>query len=328
MRDRTSENIKLGLFVALGFLLLVALLYALGANQNLFGKNYPLQVYFKNVSGLRSGNNVRYNGIDVGTVRQITIQSDTAVLVRLNVDEKIARFMKKNDLASIGTDGLMGNKLVLIEPGPPGGAPVERNDLLPSREALDMDEVMRTLDITNRNVAAMSEDLKNTVQRISQSTALWEILEDEALPAHIRATLANVRQASARADKLVADLSTIVAEVAGAEDGMIAMLKDTLIPHDIRAATAEVRALTGRFQEIGSTTEQAIQSLAQDLQAGDGPFHAALRDSTLTGSLHRSLLSIEEGTHSFNQSMEALQHSFLFRWYFRRLERQQAKSKQ
>lgn len=321
MKDRTSENVRLGIFVALGFLTLVGLLYAMGANQNLFGKNYPLNVYFKNVSGLRVGNNVRYNGIDVGTVRQITIEADTSVLVRLNVDERIAGYMKKNDLVSIGTDGLMGNKLILIEPGPAGGVPVERNDVLPSRESLDMDEVMRTLDITNRNVAAMSEDLKVAVQRISRSTALWEVLEDATLPEHIRATLLNVRQASAKADQLVADLNAMVADVAGAEHGIIDLLKDTVIRHDILVATSEVRALTGRFQEIGVTTEQAIGALARDIQSGQGPLHAALRDSTLTESLHRSLLNIEEGTHAFNQNMEALKHSFLFRWFFRNRDR-------
>ena len=60
------------------------------------------------------GNNVRFAGIDVGTVQRIEIISDTLVKVTMVLDNKVLKFIHKNAVASVGTDGLMGNKLINI----------------------------------------------------------------------------------------------------------------------------------------------------------------------------------------------------------------------
>ncbi len=322
MKNTKSDNVKLGVFVLLGLVGLVALLYFIGANQNLFGKRFPLQVTFKNVSGLRVGNNIRFVGIDIGTVKKIVILNDTAVNVHMNIDEKIAPFIKQNDVANIGTDGLMGNKVVNIEPGPPGSPRVEKNGTLKPREVLDMDALMRTLDVTNRNVARMSEDLVTIVQRVSKSVAIWEILEDPSLPAHIRSTLVNVRQASERANLLAGEFQQIVHEIGSSPEGIVALMKDSVISRDIRSATSRIRALGVQAESMGAEMELAVKSLSNDIQHGNGPLQAALRDSILTLRLQKSLLNVQKGTDNFNQSMEALKNNILFRGYFKRKEKQ------
>lgn len=327
MKNRTTDNVKLGVFVLLGLAGLVALLYFIGVNQNLFGKRFPLEVTFRNVSGLRVGNNVRFVGIDIGTVKKIVIKNDTSVQVVMSIDNKIAPFIKQNDVANIGTDGLMGNKVVNIEPGPAGSPKLEKNGSLKAREVLDMDALMRTLDVTNRNVAAMSTNLVSIVQRISESVVIWEILEDPSLPAHLRSSLVNIRQASEKANGLVGDVQQIVQEIASSPEGVIALLKDSTISRDLLSATAQIRKLGVQAGTMGTELEQAVKSLSNDIQHGDGPLQAVLQDSALTIRLEQSLKNIEQGTYNFNQSMEALKNSFLLRGYFKRKEKREQAEK-
>ena len=321
MEKQTSRNIQLGFFVILGLGAIITLLYFIGANQNLFGKNFTMEAHFKDVSGLRVGNNVRFSGIVIGTVKEIEIVSDTSIQVVMKIDDKLVKFLKRNDIASIGTDGLMGNKVVDIDPGVSGGQPVQMGDRIQTREALDMDQMMRTLDITNRNVAAMSEDLKQTVQRINRSVAVWEILDDANLPQYVKNSLKNLQSATARANTLVGDVSLMIKEVATAEGGMVALLKDSTLTHDLGEAASRIRNVSAQAETLTSLLDSTVKSLDQDLKKGGGPLGAILRDTAMTSSLDRSLQNIEKGTDGFNETMEALKSHWLLKGYFKRQAR-------
>lgn len=85
---RKNRNIRLGLFIATGTVLLVAALYLIGNKQNLFGSTFKISAQFKNVNGLMSGNNVRFGGIDIGTVKSVEIISDSSVNVVMIINNK------------------------------------------------------------------------------------------------------------------------------------------------------------------------------------------------------------------------------------------------
>src|SRR5690606_41211279 len=131
MAAKAADHIRLGFFVLAGTLLLVVGLYMLGIKQDLFKRTVKVEARFLQVSGLRTGNNVRYAGINVGTVSDIRIINDTTVLVTLSIREKDAAYIRDNAIVSLGSDGLMGNKLVTIAAGEGNGAPIsEGTDLL------------------------------------------------------------------------------------------------------------------------------------------------------------------------------------------------------
>src|SRR5574339_214522 len=111
MAKQMVNNIKLGVFVMAGLLFLILLLYMIGKNKNLFGSNFILKARFENVQGLQTGNNVRYAGIESGTVKKITILNDTVVEVVMVIDDKMKSIIRKNAIVSIGTDGFVGNKV-------------------------------------------------------------------------------------------------------------------------------------------------------------------------------------------------------------------------
>ncbi|HLO38672.1 MAG TPA: MlaD family protein, partial [Lacibacter sp.] len=195
MAKQTINNIKLGIFIIAGLFLLILGLYMIGRDSNLFSRNYILKARFEHVQGLTPGNNIRYAGIQVGTVKKVAIINDTSIEVTMLIEEDMKQFIRVNDVVSISTDGLMGNKLMQITPSKDGSAFAVDGDVLRTKKIISTDEMLELLNRTNQNVAVISEDLKNTVQRINNSSALWEVLDNKALPKNIFASVNNIRSA-------------------------------------------------------------------------------------------------------------------------------------
>ena len=127
---------KLGMFVIIGLVILVATIYFVGLQKNLFGSSFRLQSNFKTVSGLEIGNNVLFSGINVGTVDNIELLTDSSVVVLVLIKEKVQQFIKKDAMASIGSDGLMGDKVLIISPGKASKEYVKDNDFIKSKSPI------------------------------------------------------------------------------------------------------------------------------------------------------------------------------------------------
>ncbi|MBL7745266.1 MAG: MCE family protein [Chitinophagaceae bacterium] len=322
MAKRLINNVKLGVFVIAGLLLLILALYMIGRDSNLFGKNFELKVRFENVQGLTSGNNIRYAGIQVGTVRKVKILNDTLIEVTMLIDEKMKAFIHKTDLVSISTDGLMGNKLLNITPGKDGSPLVKEGDILLVKRVASTEEMMETLNRTNNNIAVISDDIKRTVQRINNSEALWKILEEPTLSAYLKESMANIRNAADKAADMAADLSAIVNDVKNGKGSLGAILTDTSIAKNLGEAVVKIRSVGDHANQLAEELSAMTQSVKNDINNGKGTVNALLKDSSLVIKLSNSLSNIEQGTAGFNANMQALKHNFLLRGYFRKLEKQ------
>jgi len=117
MKTTASQKIKIGLFTFIGLLVLVLFIFFIGNRKSLFNSTFNVYGRFRNVNGLQVGNNVRFAGINVGVVDNITIITDSSVRVDLTLNNSVKKFIKKDSRMSIGSDGLMGDKLVVIAPG-------------------------------------------------------------------------------------------------------------------------------------------------------------------------------------------------------------------
>ncbi|HNA33908.1 MAG TPA: MlaD family protein, partial [Flavobacteriales bacterium] len=155
----TRDPFRLGVFLLAGTLVLAVGLYLLGSKRNLFSRTIAVQAYFQHVGGLRPGNNVRYMGINVGTVERIELTGDTAVRVVLAIRNDARAHIRANAVASVGTDGLMGNRLVNLAPGDGTGGELKEGTVLPSSVPLDTELMLRTLDRTNENLATITEEV-------------------------------------------------------------------------------------------------------------------------------------------------------------------------
>ena len=326
MSKRTFSNIKLGVFVVAGLLFLILLLYMIGRNKNLFGSSFELKARFQNVQGLRPGNNVRFSGIEAGTVKKIRILNDTMIEVVMLIDTKMEKFIRKNAVAAIGTDGLMGNKLVNISASNQPSDLVEDGDILQAQRTYDTNDMMQTLAKTNNDVAIIAKEMKNTIQRINTSKAVWEILNDKTLPQNLRTSLANVKAATVKANEMVNNLNSVIMDVKNGKGSLGAILTDTSFAKNLNEAIEKIKSVGDDADNLAEEINTATKNIHNEVMNGKGPATALLKDSAMVKNINTSLDNIQKGTDNFNQVMEALKHNFLLRGYFRKQEKQKQKA--
>jgi phospholipid/cholesterol/gamma-HCH transport system substrate-binding protein len=321
MAKRSVNNIKLGAFVLGGLLFLVFLLFMIGKKQDLFGNTYVLKARFENIQGLVSGNNVRFSGIHAGTVKRVKILSDTVIEVTMLIEKKMKSILRKNAVVSIGTDGLVGNKVVNIAPSKLPALLAEEGDYLISKKAVDTEDMLQTLYKTNNDVAVIATELKSTIRRLNNSSALWEILNDKSIPNDLRMAVANLRTATGKAGNMVDNFNSIVTDVKNGKGSVGALLTDTSFSENLNEAVLKIKTVGDEAEALAAEISNVVAGLNQDLNNGRGMANSLLKDTLLVIKLNASLENIRKGTDGFNQNMEALKHNFLFRGYFRKLEK-------
>lgn len=322
MINEKIKSLKLGLFVIIATALLVAALYLIGNTRNLFGKTFTIKAQFYNVNGLMPGHNVRFAGIDVGTVKSVTINSDTSVLVEMVIEEKVRTYIKKNALVSVGTDGLVGNKLVNINSVAAFSESVEEGDVLQTLRPIESDEMMRTLNTTNENIKVISENLKNITQRISNSNSLWSLLMDTTVSTNLKTAIVNIKLAGKNTAVITGDLSAIVDEVRKGKGTVGALLTDTLLSGRLEQAIINIDVVSNEMAVISGD----FKKISDKINAGEGSIGTLLMDTTFVHNLNKSLENINTGATEFTDVMEGLKHSVFLRRYFKKKEKQENKN--
>ena len=192
MNISSAQKIKTGLLVVVSILLLAFLVIIIGQNRKLFGSSFSIYANFKNISGTREGNFVRFAGINVGTVDDIILINDTTVQVRLSLDKKIQRHIRPNAIATIGSDGLMGDKLITIHAGTSDSAlpPVKGGETIKSIDPIDADKILNNLSRITANGDSITAGLSALVAKINNGNGVFgKVLTDERFAKKLEGTI-------------------------------------------------------------------------------------------------------------------------------------------
>lgn len=327
MKIKGYHTVKLGVFVLAGLLFLILTLYMIGKNRNIFGRQYLLKTHFENVNGLVKGNNVRYAGIEVGTVSDIRILNDSAVEVTMSIQKAMKQVIRENALCSIGSDGLIGNRVVNIVPGHGQATLAAEKSLLSSRQPLEMDEMLRILGESGSNILRISEGMKLAVERLNSSKAFWKLLDNPSLGQNIEQSAANIQMASKEAVTITQQIDSLLRGVQQGKGNLGKLFKDSTIALQLEASASRISLLAGHTDSLAENLNGLVNMIKEEASTGNGTVHALLKDSILVQRIHKSLEEIEKGGRAFRQDMEALQHNFLLRPYFRKKEKEAARQK-
>ena len=320
-QSNAANHIRLGFFVLAGVACLVVTLFMLGRKQNLFSSSLQVQADFRNVSGLLTGNNVRLAGIDVGTVRHIRILNDSTVRVSMDLNRDVRPFVKKNAIASIGTDGLVGNTIVNLTASAPPAPPVAPGDVLRTTSPLGIDAMLSTLNVSNKNLVGITQDLRLITHKLNHSKALWQVLDDAQLANNMSLSMRRVASTTAALQASARDMQLLMRGVRKGRGAAGYLLTDT-------AFAGQMHHATRQLAKTSDTLASTLANLKRQVSTGKGPLNTLLTDSTVSQQLRQSMQNVAQGTAGFSQSMEALQHNFLLRGYFRRQQKKQAREKQ
>jgi phospholipid/cholesterol/gamma-HCH transport system substrate-binding protein len=260
MNKTSGSAWKLGMFVIIGVALFVFTIYLIGKQKNLFGSTFHLNSQFKTVSGLKVGNNVRFSGINIGNVSGIELITDTSVRVELVIRKKYQEFIKTDARASIGSDGLMGDKVLTITPGTSTGtitgSQVKDNDVIASKNAIEMEDVMTSVKTSVDNAGIITAQLAEFTYKMNNGNgALSKLISDQDLANSLKSTLTNLQTSS--------------------------------------------------------------NEFAQ--------FTTKINNGKLSESLDSTMTNIQGATKGLNENMEAAQHSFLLKGFFKKKKKADAK---
>ena len=322
MKKTTNEKLKLGIFVIVGLLLFIGAIYLIGQRQNLFAKTFTISANFNNVNGLIKGNNVRYSGINVGNVKTITMVNDSTINVIMLIDDKMVNHIKKDAIATIGTDGLVGNMIVNIIPGEGKGGAILPGDTIQSYTKIGTGEMLNTLNVTNENAALLTAKLLKIADAMSDSKGTFGMLiNDTIVSENLKKTVNQLRIMSMEAAIAMKELNTIITSINFNES-----IAGTLLNDSIQAQ--KMKSIIGNLDDSSKEIKGVITNLNETIgnaKEGKGALNYLSNDEEFVKQLEETIKNINEGTDKFNENMEALKHSFLTRSYFRKLEREQKK---
>lgn len=195
MGKNTINSVRVGVFVFIALALLIVSIYFIGKKQMLFHNTFEISGVFKDVNGLRTGNNVRFGGINVGTIEDVKIISDSSVQVDMVIDEEVRKFIKKDAQAIIGSDGLMGSQIMIIMPGTNGEKEINDKDFIKTVEPINMASIMSSLKNTTENAMFITDDLAVIMDNIrSGRGAIGKLLMDKGTERELDQSLNNIKQ--------------------------------------------------------------------------------------------------------------------------------------
>lgn len=307
MQKLTSHKTRLGLFVILGTCVLLAALYFIGNRQHLFSSNMQLYAVFQNVNGLQLGNNVRYSGINVGTVSSIEMINNKEIIVQMIVDEKTGAFIKKDAIASIGSDGLVGSMVINIIPGKENLQTVISTDTITSYNSIGTDDMLSTLNVTNENAALLTTDLLKITNKILKGEgALGALITDSLLTQDIRATLVNLKETTNGANKLIGSLNYKFSKIDMKESAVGVLLTDTIVGNQAKTVFLELENSSIKISEA----TKMLSDMISEINTAESTFNYLTKDETLPKTIDSTMLEIKEASQKLNENLEALKHNF------------------
>jgi len=321
MEKTDAQKIRLGLFVIIGSLFFLAAIYFVGNKQNMFGNTSNLKAIFVNVSGLQVGNNVRYAGIDIGTVKSIEMINDTTINVAMSIEDKMLTHIKKDAIATIGSDGLVGNMIVNIIPGKGNAQAVVVGDVLQSYSRASTDEMLKTLDVTNKNAALLTADLLKITNEINQGKGtVGVLLKDSLMSKDLKETIYNLKETTHGTAESVAHLNKMILSL-NQEDNVIGLLKDKDVALKMKNIITNLEKSSGEIDKVVTN----LNATVVNIKDGKGALNYLSNDENLVKKIDSTMTNLNDASTKLNENLEALKHNFLFRGYFRKQAKEKAK---
>lgn len=322
MEKTASQKIRLGVFVISGLLIFILAVYFIGDKQKMFGRTNHLEAVFNNVNGLQLGNNVRYSGISVGTVRGIEMINDTVIRVDMIIDKAIFPYIKKDAVASISSDGLVGNMIINILPGNGNQPSVEPGDEIQTLNRIRTEDMLTTLNVTNKNAAKLTENLlKITNEIIKGKGTLGALLNDTLISKDLGETMRYLKITTKGASETATQLNQLIISLNN-KNNVVGVLKDTAVANKIKNMATNLNQSTSELNKVIANLDATIL----DIKQGKGAINYLANDPKLVQKIDSTMTNINQASAKLNENMEAMRHNFLFSGYFKKQEKEKAKA--
>ena len=326
---KNNRPVIVGIFILLGLAILVITIFTLGGQKKTFVKSFTINAVFNDVGGLMKGGNIWFSGVKVGTVKKISFTGNSQVLVSMSIENAVQSHIHKDAKAKLGSDGLIGNKIIVIYGGEASTPQVEKNDFLAVEKNMSTDDMLATLQANNKNLLDITTTFKHISKKIdSGHGTLATLLNDPSMANklsatvdNLQSTIANFKTVSVNSNTVLTDLRGFSSKLNKPGTSIHDLVTDTSIYNNIKGTALQLRNASSSLTQFSTNLKSVTDRLIQK----DNVVGVLLNDSAAAFSIKSTLINLDAASHKLDEDLEALQHNFLLRGFFRKREKAKAK---
>jgi phospholipid/cholesterol/gamma-HCH transport system substrate-binding protein len=320
--SKNTRPVIVGIFILLGIAILVVTIFTLGGQKKTFVKSYTINTIFNDVGGLIKGGNVWFSGVKIGTVKHISLYGNSQVHVTMSIEKDVQSHIHKDALVKIGSDGLIGNKIVIIYGGNIATPAAGNNDFLQAENVLSTDDMLATLQANNKNLLEITRTFKNISKKIdSGNGTLASLINDPGMAqklnntiGNLQATVANFKTVSLNSKDVVLNLKNFSGKINTPGNAVNDLVTDTTIYHSIQTSLFELEKAAASVALF--TTH--LKTASERLNEKNNIAGILLNDSTSAAAVKITLKNLETSSKKLDEDLEALQHNIFLRGFFRK----------
>ncbi len=322
---KNNRPVAVGIFVFLGLVILIITVFTLGSQKKTFKKAFTINAVFNDVGGLLDGGNIWFSGVKVGTVKKISFYKNSEVLVTMSIEKDAQSHIHKDAKAKIGSDGLIGNKIVIIYGGEASTPQVEKDGFLKVEKALSTEDMLVTLQANNKNLLEITNDFKSISKKIdSGKGTLGTLLNDPTIANKLRSTvnslqntIANFQTVSVNSKSVLSNIEDFSGKLNKPGNSINDLITDTIVFSNIKATVSQLQNAANSVTEFTAN----LKTVSDKLNQTNNTVGVLLNDSSAATSLKNTLKNLETGSRKLDEDLEALQHNFLLKGYFKKKEK-------
>ncbi len=324
-----------GIFVVVGFLIFAAVLFLIGNRHKVFASHYDVYTEFSDLSGIEKGATVRVSGMDAGQVTDIKIPQDphSRFRLKLELEQKVNAMVRDDSVASIKTEGVVGNKFIFIEKGKEDSAEAKSGSTLPSKEPVELGEMLEKGSKMLNEVQGTIKDVRGRVD-LALNTITKTVGHADDVIVGVKG---NVIKISKNSKQITANIDQLVRGVQRGEGPIGVIMKDEktanqlratvnnarLASNDLKNTSAKIDNVVTDFQtrnlvSKADVTLENVRNLSKQL---DDTLSAALANDrigeTAAANIRNTLSNLNQSTANLADDTEALKHNFFFRGFFK-----------
>ena len=319
-----NHNVIVGVFITAAIVLFGVALFLIGDQHKAFRRHVVFYTNFQNVDGIPKGSTVRVDGIDAGELEAIEIPSSPSQKFRLkmNVDDRLRGLIREDSLVTVETEGLVGDKFLLIQGGTDRASEAAPESTLQGKEPFEIGKlleqaqgIMNQAGTTITSLQSTMKDVSgrldttldtatNTIRNVngvvldvrSGKGAAGLLVEDPATAADVKQSIVNVRQTTEKLNTTTTRVDNLLAEVQSRQ--LVPKIDDTLV-----SAKSATQNLDQTSQQINTTLKSAFGEDQYGEDAGS--------------NLQQSLTNLNQASGNLTDDTEALKHEFFFKGFFK-----------
>ena len=313
MKESNNKRaVLVGFFIILGILFFLGGILMVGNLHETFKRKMEVVALFDDVNGLQKGNNVWFSGVKIGTVSSLHFYGKSQVEVLIKIDTKTQQYIRQDAMVKISSDGIIGNKILIIYGGTSSAPEIQEGDTLGVEKTFSTEDMINTLQENNKNILEITNDFKVISKSlVAGEGTIGKLLNDDEVYTNINAATASLKLASVKADQLVGSLNTFSSGLN--KKGTLAneLTTDTTVFKSVKASVFQL-------QQMADTASALLSNLKQAGTNPNSPIGVLLRDEASGTRMKETIKNLESSSKKLDEDLEAAQQNFLLKGYFKK----------